>query len=321
MPTSDMDVIESLRPVRPAKIMDLVAEAGVDVRPWAVREDGAPVKNPAANPNYCYEWSFGGDEGPIVLCIWHVSIKIQNGRIEEEDNLRLAAIELERSAEDHFKEQKVKQRAKRQARRARAFDAMVQKAFRRPRTVRVVMLDGERLRDGDDPGVQSSIVDFRLLDPEPWYVQEYHDTTGNYRLVRGVPQPLVTETLPLIFIDQFSIPPSADRYESRGLVYPRSADVRRGVLQRASGKCECCSAPGFKMANSGVYLETHHVFPLAGNGPDVEWNVVAICPNDHRRAHFASDRYELRARLVDQLISHYPAAGTALRTLLNRAQS
>lgn len=299
--------------------MELVAEAGVDVRPWAVRADGAAVATPAANPSYCYEWAFGGEVGPIVLCIWHVSIKAQNGRIEQQDNLRQAALELERAAEDHYKPPKVKQRAKEQARRARRFDSMLQKAYRHSRPIRVVMLEGERLRAGADPGVQSSIVDFRLLDPEIWYAHEYHDIDGSFRLVRGVLPSTNTENPLPTFIDQFSIPLAANRHESSGLVYPRSAEVRRGVLHRAAGRCECCAAPGFLMGNGGVYLETHHVFSLAVEGPDVEWNVVAVCPNDHRRAHFGSDRDGIRARLVERLISRYPAAGSALRTLLHKS--
>jgi 5-methylcytosine-specific restriction protein A len=204
MAMSDTEVIiESLKPTRRAKIVDLVARAGVDVGPWAVRKDGTPVPRPAVNPSYCYEWAFGGKDGPVVLCIWHVSLNVQSGRVEHEDNFRQAALDLDRAAEDHFKPRAVKQRAQEQARRARRFDAMLQKAFRQSRTIRVVMLDGERLRDGADPGVQSSIVDFRLLDTEPWFVHEYHDATGRYRLVRGLPRPSDTEISLPAFIANF----------------------------------------------------------------------------------------------------------------------
>ena len=71
------------------------------------------------------------------------------------------------------------------------------------------------------------------------------------------------------------------------------------------------------MGAGGIYLETHHVFPLSLSGPDIEWNVVAICPNDHRRAHFASDKNEIRARLVEHLVSSYPAAKAALQSLMS----
>jgi 5-methylcytosine-specific restriction protein A len=319
MPASDKEVLEELRPTHQAKIMDLVAGAGIDVRPWAIREDGAPVKNPAANPSYCYEWAFGGGDEPTALCIWHESLAIQKGHIEYVGNSRKDALDLDRAAEDHFKPREVKSRAKEQARRARRFDLLLQRAYRQGKPIRVITLEGEMRRGGSDPGVQSAIVDFRLLDPEPWYVHEYTDNDGSCRLVRGLPSPakLIIESSPPPFIDQFSIPPAAERVESTGLVYPRSPEVRRNVLRRASGKCECCSAPGFLMGAGGIYLETHHVFPLSFLGPDLEWNVVAICPNDHRRAHFASDKDEIRARLVEQLVSSYPAAKAALQSLMS----
>ena len=319
MRASEMDILDDLRPTQRAKIMDLAAEAGIDVRPWAIREDGATIKNPAANPHYCYEWAFGGDNEPTALCIWQESLKVRDGRIEYEGNLRKEALDLDRAAEDYFKPQAIKSRAKEQARRARRFDLLLQRAYRQGKPLRVITLAGEMRRGGSEPGVQSAIVDFRMLDPEPWYVHEYGDEDGSCRLVRGMVRPaeLSAETLLPTFFDQFSIPPAAARVESSGLVYARSPEVRRMVLQRACGACEACSAKGFVLDSGAIYLETHHVFPLSDAGPDVEWNVVAICPNDHRRAHFGRDRPELRSRLVDYLIRAYPSAKNALHTLLD----
>jgi 5-methylcytosine-specific restriction protein A len=75
------------------------------------------------------------------------------------------------------------------------------------------------------------------------------------------------------------------------------------------------------MTAGGIYLETHHVFSLSLLGPDIEWNVVAICPNDHRRAHFGEDRDEIRTRLVVRLVSNYPAARTALESLMSERKA
>jgi 5-methylcytosine-specific restriction endonuclease McrA len=83
---------------------------------------------------------------------------------------------------------------------------------------------------------------------------------------------------------------------------PRVADW---VLGEAAGVCELCrqSAP-FLKASSEPYLEVHHPVLLAAGGPDTPDNVVALCPNCHRRCHHAQDRdqatrllYELVARL------------------------
>ena len=81
----------SLEPLRPRKneaVMDLVAQAGIDVSPWAQRKDGAGVENPRANPNYCYEWAFGGDQEPTALCVWHRSVQVDKDVLVYEDNLR-----------------------------------------------------------------------------------------------------------------------------------------------------------------------------------------------------------------------------------------
>jgi len=79
--------------------------------------------------------------------------------------------------------------------------------------------------------------------------------------------------------------------------YQRSASVREQVLNRSSGFCEYCLQPGFMTVSGLAYLETHHIVPLADNGPDEISNVVALCANCHRKAHHAADRGERLARL------------------------
>jgi 5-methylcytosine-specific restriction enzyme A len=72
---------------------------------------------------------------------------------------------------------------------------------------------------------------------------------------------------------------------------------------RAGGLCELCNEPGFVTAAGSIYLETHHVVPLADNGLDHPSNVVAICPQDHRRTHYAAERDEIAVRLTAILAS------------------
>lgn len=43
------------------------------------------------------------------------------------------------------------------------------------------------------------------------------------------------------------------------------------------------------MASGQRYLEAHHIVALACDGPDTVENVVALCPNHHREAHFGVD--------------------------------
>ncbi len=52
------------------------------------------------------------------------------------------------------------------------------------------------------------------------------------------------------------------------------------------------------MESGSLYLETHHVIPLGEGGPDDDANVVALCANDHRRAHFSEERAAIRKKLL-----------------------
>jgi 5-methylcytosine-specific restriction protein A len=68
----------------------------------------------------------------------------------------------------------------------------------------------------------------------------------------------------------------------------RDPDVIAEALFRASGQCEDCKkkAPFFRKSDGRPYLEVHHKIPLAKGGKDTIDNVLALCPNCHRKAHF-----------------------------------
>lgn len=51
--------------------------------------------------------------------------------------------------------------------------------------------------------------------------------------------------------------------------------------------CDCCAEPTFITYNETPYLEFHHVIPFAEKGPDHYLNLIGICPNCHRKIHFA----------------------------------
>lgn len=54
-----------------------------------------------------------------------------------------------------------------------------------------------------------------------------------------------------------------------------------------------------------IYLETHHVQPLSEGGTDSEDNVAALCPNDHRKAHYSAEAAEIREHLRATLAEIY----------------
>jgi 5-methylcytosine-specific restriction protein A len=79
----------------------------------------------------------------------------------------------------------------------------------------------------------------------------------------------------------------------------RSLAVRKYALARARGSCEWCKnkAP-FVDRNGNPFLEVHHILRLADDGPDLPANVVAVCPNCHRAAHFSEDMLAFRDALA-----------------------
>ena len=81
--------------------------------------------------------------------------------------------------------------------------------------------------------------------------------------------------------------------------YSRDPVVRRAVLLRAHGNCEYCGLSGFICGDGTVYLESHHIIALADDGADRTSNVIALCPEDHRRAHFGKDRDEIERKMLE----------------------
>lgn len=72
-------------------------------------------------------------------------------------------------------------------------------------------------------------------------------------------------------------------------VFLRDFGVVERARQRAAGRCEHCGNPAPFLTGAGLpYLEVHHVVPLSKDGPDSLDNVLALCPNCHRQAHFCA---------------------------------
>lgn len=90
------------------------------------------------------------------------------------------------------------------------------------------------------------------------------------------------------------------RVESTSAVFLRDPTVRAWTLQRAGGRCELCRDPSpFKVAEGSLYLESHHITPLAEGGEDTPCNTAALCPNCHRELHFGEHRAFKSALLRD----------------------
>jgi len=71
--------------------------------------------------------------------------------------------------------------------------------------------------------------------------------------------------------------------------YDRDAIIVEYALKRANGDCQLCEQPApFNKKNGEPFLEVHHIDYLASGGDDSINNVVALCPNCHRKMHALS---------------------------------
>ena len=76
----------------------------------------------------------------------------------------------------------------------------------------------------------------------------------------------------------------------------RNPYIREYALQRAHGTCQLCrqEAP-FCDSEGKPYLEVHHIIWLSQGGADALSNVVALCPNCHRKMHILSEQNDVKA--------------------------
>lgn len=86
-----------------------------------------------------------------------------------------------------------------------------------------------------------------------------------------------------------------------------SRATRTFVLRRARGHCEGCGAPApFRRLDGSPYLEPvpiHLGSDQELGGPE---GVIALCPNCHRRAHFANDGTRYNDALITRLEGRQP---------------
>lgn len=92
-------------------------------------------------------------------------------------------------------------------------------------------------------------------------------------------------------------PLTSSAKEKREIAYYRSEALKVYVIVRARGLCEGCGSEAPFQTKKGPFLECHHLHRLADGGPDHPINVVALCPNCHRRAHYAKDSVDFNNKL------------------------
>jgi len=166
-----MASLEEIRPHQAQRVMDLVKRAGVDVSDWKNFKGGQ--RKAAANPKFCYEWSFVESEKLVVLNLWFESMQEEGGTIFQKISLR------NRPSESSKNPKAVIWR-----RRAQKMDRDIQHALVEGLLIRVIVCDG-KMRDAFDARAVSSKVSKRLLDPTSWGISSYDFDTGECVLIRG----------------------------------------------------------------------------------------------------------------------------------------
>ena len=77
--------------------------------------------------------------------------------------------------------------------------------------------------------------------------------------------------------------------------YVRNPYVAEASKRRANGICQLCGnlAP-FNDRSGNPYLESHHIIWLSEGGGDVLNNMVALCPNCHKKMHVVNDSNDVK---------------------------
>lgn len=289
-----MTLKESLKPASSPRVIDLVAEAGVDVKSWKWSKAGRAVRTPASNPAYCYDWAFIELGRVVVLNLWYNEIGEDADGVWGDLNIRLWANKVSHATGLAAGKRNA------QVRRASKMDAIIAEAFKQKLPVRVIVGEGSQEDITNADSTKASRMNRRRLDSEPWSIRTYDNSTGACHLVRG---PSAR------FVDQWSIGGTepSKRIEITTKGFERDRKVRDTALKRAKGRCELasCQQPGFVMEDGRIYLETHHVIPLSEDGFDNVQNVAALCPNHHREAHHGERRNAIREQLLLMLQEMY----------------
>ncbi|MFC9180173.1 HNH endonuclease [Streptomyces globisporus] len=136
---------------------------------------------------------------------------------------------------------------------------------------------------------------------------ELHDDSGDYR-----PSDLGLEASGIEESDEDAYRRLAQKAEAnaerRGQMkkptladkYVRDPSARAAVIKRCRGRCESpqCAGHPTELTTAGQpILQVDHVKDLAKKGPDVPWNMIALCPNCHALKTYGENGEKLRRLL------------------------
>jgi 5-methylcytosine-specific restriction protein A len=274
-----MSKLSDIEPTDKPNLIDLLQAAGVDVSDWKNCNTAA-----SKNPKYCYEWAFVQPKKVVVLNLWRHSME------EKNDGIIMRNINLREDAKNIPQPER--------ATRAQKFDEALQTALRDKLPIRVI------IQVGNPPGTHKK-VGKRSLDPMVWTITSYNWDNGHCTLERGIHEVIDSKSDNINAVDDLLDVPDGNLLPDRATAITqfikRDNKVRSYVIRRSKGKCEQCGILGFPKVNGGYYVETHHVFALCKSGSDTVNNVIALCPQHHREAHYGVNAESLELEFVEKL--------------------
>jgi hypothetical protein len=116
---------------------------------------------------------------------------------------------------------------------------------------------------------------------------------------------------PAIDVDPQLLPPRT-RIEISRII--RDTRMTRALKRTYAGQCQVCGNK-LKLAENEYYVEAHHLQPLGRehNGPDIQENIICVCPNCHVLLDYGVLRIGrstitvLRHRIGRQFIAYHNA--------------
>ena len=136
-----MAILDDLKPTHKALVMDLLKDAGFDVSAWKDYRG----RSPAANPKYCYNWSFQQAGEAIAVCLWHKSLRVRGDALAFHRKPRAWSSSRRTPGAPLWNK------------RDAEFAANLELAYRQQLPVRVIVIEGKQ-RSPSDPHPKSSQV-------------------------------------------------------------------------------------------------------------------------------------------------------------------
>ncbi len=101
-----------------------------------------------------------------------------------------------------------------------------------------------------------------------------HGTWGLRSHVQQTPTPIDNEDV------VNPAPQAAPQVQQTIYRYLRDTKIARDLKASYEDKCQLCGVQ-ISVAESNTYSEAHHIKPLGKDGPDVQVNMIVLCPNHH----------------------------------------